>query len=128
MKTSTSTTLISLLVLLAGFGGVCARADTLVNWIGPTGMGGNGNWSTSADWSGGVVPNNGNGNAYSVTLPNYPSGPYNVTLDMGPTIDNLTLESNAALSTTPNQTLTTGSLTNAGEVGVSSGSILRREW
>jgi len=97
-------------------GAISARGDTLVSWIGPTGTGGNGNWSTAADWSRGLVPNNSGTNTYSVTLPTY-SNPYTVTLDMSPTIDNLTIDSTAYFSATSAETLYASSLTNAGVVG-----------
>jgi hypothetical protein len=84
--------LISLSVLSLGLGAVSAQADTFdVNWIGPTGMGGNGNWSAAADWSNGGVPSNGGGNTYNVTLPDYSTGNYTVNLDISPTIDGLTV-------------------------------------
>lgn len=108
------------LALLPGFvlclALVDASADTLVSWIGPTGSGGSGNWGTATNWSGGMVPNNGSGNTYSVTLPTY-SGQYGVDLDMSPTIDSLTIDSGAQLyDDLGAQTVTTGSLTNAGFV------------
>jgi hypothetical protein len=102
---------------------VSAVAGTInVQWIGPTGTGGSGDWSTAANWSGGVVPNNSGGNTYNVTLPPSSSCPnlfcYTVTLDTSPTIDSLTLEPGAGLFTSlPPETLTiTGSLTNAGDI------------
>jgi hypothetical protein len=121
MRTSTFRTLISLLVVSVGLG-ANGWAGTLVNWIGPTGMGGDGNWGTASDWSGGVVPNNGGGNTYSVTLPNYhPMNLYNVRLDMSLTIDNLTLDPNSGLNLVQPHTLTTASVTNAGSIQASNG-------
>ncbi len=102
-KNGSSTGFRWLLIVCFAFGAGNAQAGiTNVQWIGPGGTGGNGAWSTAADWSGGVVPNDGNGNSYFVTLPSYYSNggiaSYGVTLDMSPTIDGLTVDSGAGLS------------------------------
>jgi hypothetical protein len=100
-----------------------AGSVTHVAWIGPTGMGGNGNWSTAADWSGGVVPNNGGGITYAVLLPQSCGFFCRVTFDISPTIDSLTTQPGAWLNSPltaprPTETLTTGSITNAGIIVV----------
>ena len=107
-----------LFVLIAG--GVRSRAQTAVSW-----NGGSGNWNTASDWSGGVVPNNGGGNTYNVTISN--NNP-NVTLNLGVTISDLTLGSSATLQSAANDSLTIasgGSLINNGTISFStSGSNL----
>lgn len=107
-----------LVVLLAG--ALCSSAQTAVSW-----NGGIGNWNTAADWSGGVVPNNGGGKAYDVTISN--NNP-TVTLNLGVTISDLTLGSTATLQSAANNSLTiagNGTLTNNGTISFStSGSNL----
>jgi hypothetical protein len=76
-----------------------SHAQTAVSW-----NGGNGNWSTATDWSGGVVPNNGGGNTYNVTIRN--GSAETVTLDLGVTISDLTLGTNAILQSSGNNSLT----------------------
>lgn len=100
-----------------GAGASVTGSQTQANWIGPTGMGGDGEWSTAADWSGGVVPNNGNGITYAVTLPTY-SSIYSVGLDINATIDSLALANNTELFITNRFDLTTNSLTSNGAVAV----------
>jgi hypothetical protein len=104
---------ISCLAITLAFAGVSAFAGTInVQWINPH----IGNWSTAADWSGGVVPNNGGGNTYNVTLPTHGSVS-GAILDTNPTIDQLTVASNAGLFANPSPTLTVdGSVTNAGSI------------
>lgn len=98
-----------------------AGSETQAFWMGPTGMGGDGSWSTAADWSGDVVPNNGGGVTYDVTLPTYTSR-YNVTLDMSPTVDSLTLTGFNGLLIGNNFGLTTTvQLKNSGRIVFNSG-------
>ena len=76
------------------FGGVIAAllaatasGDTISTW-----NGGAGNWSTAADWTPPVVPNNSGSNAYDVTV-----GPGFVGLDVSPTVNSLTLGASGEL-------------------------------
>lgn len=119
MKASAVRTIVVLLG--AGLWTVCGRADTLVNWQGPGGSG-SGNWSTAADWSGGVVPNNGS-TKYGVTLPTE-SGSYTVTQDINVSIDSLTVDSGATLSANSGITMTATSLTNSGVMNYDSSNKL----
>lgn len=80
---------------------------TQVNWVA-----GNGDWSVGQNWSDGTYPNNGNGVEYDVTLPN---GPYDVTLDVNPTVSSLALDSGSTLYIYPAMTLNVaGSVNNSG--------------
>lgn len=87
-------------------------AQTNVTWDG-----GNGNWNTPSEWSGGVVPNNGGGKTYNVTISN--NKPETVTLNLGVTISDLTLGSQATLQSAQGDSLTIasgGTLTNNGTI------------
>jgi fibronectin-binding autotransporter adhesin len=84
---------------------------------------GSGNWSNAANWSLGLVPNNGNaGNNYNVSLLSSPA--VNITLDISPTIDTLTLDSGSVLSTDSGTTLTTTGVTNGGDIELYNGNTL----
>jgi hypothetical protein len=85
-----------------------ASAQTQVN--GAT----SGNWSNAGSWSPSVVPNNGGGNTYDVTLLSSPA--VTITLDISPSIDNLTLGSGSELLTTSGSTLTTTGVANGGAI------------
>jgi hypothetical protein len=120
MKSAIKSALTSLLAICFALSGMSASASTInVSWIGPSGMGGAGIWSSAANWSGGVVPNN---SSYNVTLPDVADSI--VQLDMSPTIGDLTVGSRAELTNQVpacgcprTETLTlTGSLNNAGVV------------
>lgn len=106
-----STVRVVALFLVVGLWTASGRADTLVNWQGPGGTG-SGNWSTAADWSGGVVPNNGS-TKFGVTLPTE-STSYTVTQDINVSIDSLTVDSGATLAGNSGITLTVTSLTSSG--------------
>jgi hypothetical protein len=90
-------------------------ADPLVsdNWLG-----GNGNWSVGANWSGGV-PNNGTpvNTTYDVFIDNGNAKASAVTLDMTAGINNLTIDSDdsLAISNTRALTINGSSIANAGE-------------
>ncbi len=93
------------------------HAQTSVNW-----NGGNGNWTTASDWSGGVVPNNGGGKTYNVTISNGTAE--TVTLDLGVTISDLTLGTSAILQSSGNNSLTIaggGTFTNSGTLTFNTG-------
>lgn len=90
-------------------------ADTDVSWQGPGGTGGTGNWSTGADWGGGVVPNNSSSHFYNVTIPDTTTAS-TVFLNQNATIDALTLGGTAALDNVTALTLTIGSANAAGSL------------
>src|SRR5580704_6191295 len=81
-----------------------------------------GNWSNTASWSPATVPNNSGPNTYNVTLLSSPS--VNITLDISPTIDTLTLDSGSTLSTDSGTTLTTTGVTNGGDIEFYNGNTL----
>ena len=96
--------------------------------------GGVGNYSDAAKWNLGVVPNNGiefDGTlaTFTVDIANGPDSA--VTLDMSPTIDNLTVDATNSLTIADNEQLTvlastgpgstTGSIDNAGTIALDSG-------
>ena len=112
----TATTLFFIFIFAASL--FSAQAQTGVNW-----NGGSGNWSASADWSGGVVPNNGGGKTYNVTIGNGTAE--TVTLDLGVTISDLTLGTSATLQSSGNNSLTIasgGTFTNSGTLTFNTGS------
>ena len=106
-------------------------SDPAVSWQGPTGTGGAGNWSTAGDWTGRVVPNNGGGLFYAVTIGNTATAS-TVTLNQNAAIDSLTLGSTATLQTdnaaarslTIGSTNAAGSLSNAGTINWGNGGTL----
>jgi hypothetical protein len=75
----------AILLVLLSVGGSRSQAQTAVSWTGSS----SGNWNTASDWSGGVVPNNGGGKTYNVTIA--PSTGQTVSLNLGVTITDLTL-------------------------------------
>src|SRR5579864_4872107 len=96
------------------------QGQTSVNW-----NGGNGNWSTAGDWSGGVVPNNGGGKTYNVTISNGTTE--TVTLNLGVTISDLTLGTSATLQSSGSNSLTIasgGTFNNSGTLDFNTGSNL----
>ena len=97
--------------------------STLDMWIGPaTG----GNYSTAANWSLGVVPNNGNlVNGVATTFTAEIGNSSAVTLDINPTIDNLTIDATSSLSIPNDQSLTvvnsgsgSGTIDNSGTIAL----------
>ena len=94
-----------------------SQAQTAVSW-----NGGSGNWNTAGDWSGGVVPNNGGGKTYNVTISNGTSEI--VTLNLGVTISDLTLGTSATLQSSGSNSLTIasgGTFTNSGTLDFNTG-------
>ena len=93
-------------------------------WIGPaTG----GNYSTAADWSLDVVPNNGNlVNGVATTFTAEIGNSAAVTLDTSATIDNLTIDATSTLSIANGQVLTMdgsggSTISNAGTIQLNGG-------
>src|ERR1700738_2800682 len=78
-----------------------------------------GNWGTTSSWSPAVIPNNGGGNTYNVTILNSPG--MTITLDINPTINSLTVDQGSALSTISGKTLTANGVTNAGRLNFTNG-------
>ena len=118
MKARLATKAVTTLLVVVAAWASSAQAQTAVNW-----NGGNGNWSASADWSGGVVPNNGGGKTYNVTISNGTAE--TVTLDLGVTISDLTLGTSAILQSSGNNSLTIasgGTFTNNGTLNFNTGS------
>lgn len=72
-------------LLLIGFSD-SARAQVPVNWLQAV----DGNWFDATKWSGGVVPNNGGGTTYEVTL-DADATNYTITIDNDVTLDLLDL-------------------------------------
>lgn len=95
------------------------------NWIGASGTGGPGNWSTAADWSPALVPNNAI-NTYNVFIDNGLAANSAVTLDTSVTIDNLMISSGDSLTLANSQRLTvagngtTGTISGAGTLNMGS--------
>jgi fibronectin-binding autotransporter adhesin len=81
-----------------------------------------GNWNNTASWSPATVPNNGGGNTYDVTLLSSPA--VDITLNISPTIDTLTMDSGSELTTSASTTLTTTGLTNAGYISFTNSNTL----
>jgi len=89
-------------------GVLISHAQTVVSW-----NGGNGNWSTATDWSGGVVPNNGVGHTYHPIIDN--NG--DVALDLSIVVSDLTVGTSGRLDGSGNNSLTiapAGIFTNRG--------------
>src|ERR1700691_4703132 len=70
-----------------------------------------GNWNSTASWNPATVPNNGGGNTYGVTL--LSPSPVDITLNISPTNDTLTIDAGSELTANASETLTTTGLTNA---------------
>jgi hypothetical protein len=87
------------------------------NWIGPAAS----NWNNSANWSAGV-PNNAGGNTFNVFIDNGRLGTSAVTLDISPTINNLTIDADDSLAISNGNSLTIAgtSILNAGNISLNS--------
>jgi hypothetical protein len=72
--------------------------------VSTTWNGGAGNWNDTSLWSGGVVPNNGT-DTFSVFIDGGKAGNSTVTVNINPTITNLTIDSGDQLSQNNNQSL-----------------------
>src|SRR5580704_2061148 len=84
-----------------------------------------GHWGSTSSWNPAVVPNNGGGNTYDVTLLNSPA--VTITLDISPTIDTLTLDTGSTLQSDTSiagTTLTTTGVSDDGKIQLSNGNIL----
>jgi hypothetical protein len=78
---------------LAGLAVLCsaARGARAVD-LDATWNGGTGNWSAAAKWSGGVVPNNGDTNAFSVFIDGGKAAASTVALDISATVKSLSID------------------------------------
>jgi fibronectin-binding autotransporter adhesin len=112
MKPKPAMKMVATVFAVLSVGALSSQAQTNVTW-----NGGSGNWSAGGDWSGGVVPNNGAGKTYNVTISNGEAE--TVTLNLGVTISDLTLGSAATLQSAAGDSLTIasgGTLTNSGTI------------
>src|ERR1700691_1251000 len=85
MKSVLTTTMVGILLVSMSVGSLRSQAQTAVSWTGGTG-----DWNLGSNWSGGVVPNNGGGKTYNVTVGSG-SAQETVTLNLNTTISDLTL-------------------------------------
>jgi hypothetical protein len=120
VKSFLTTRMVAILLVLTSVGGFRSQAQTAVSWTGGSG----GNWNTASDWSGGVVPNNGGGKTYNVTI--NPATSQTVDLNLGVTVSDFTLGS-ASGSDVTLQSVAGDSLTiaAAGSLTIDSTGILR---
>ena len=91
--TSNMHTALVLLLFVAVLPDVAVAANVNATW-----NGGAGSWGTASNWSGNVVPNNAGGNTFSVFIDGANATNSLVTLDVSPTITNLTIDSDDQLS------------------------------
>jgi len=84
VKSLLAARMVAILLVLMSVG-LRSQGQTAVSWTGTSG----GNWNTASDWSGGVVPNNGSGKTYNVTVG--PATGQTVDLNLGVTVTDLTL-------------------------------------
>ena len=82
--------------------------------------GGAGTWGTPANWTPVGVPNNGGGNTYDVRIDNGNAAASNVTLNISPTIDLLTVDAAERLAVANGSSLTIagGGIANAGTISL----------
>lgn len=89
---------------IAATGGLAGLANAqTANWQSAV----NGNWNDASKWSGGVVPNNGGPNNFTVNVSQ--AGAYTVNVNISPTITNLTHDGQGSfmnLGLTNNLTIT----------------------
>jgi hypothetical protein len=87
------------------------------NWVGPAA----GNWSVAANWSAGV-PNNSGLKTFNVFIDHGKAQHSVVTLDISPTINNLTIDNDDSLNISNNRILTIAgaSIANAGTLAMNS--------
>jgi fibronectin-binding autotransporter adhesin len=85
MKATRATKVVGVLLLLLSVGSFRLQAQTAVSWTGTTG-----NWNLGSNWSGGVVPNNGGGKTYNVTVGSGAAAE-TITLNLNATVSDLTL-------------------------------------
>src|SRR5271169_4088343 len=110
MKARLAIRLATIALVLLSMGRFRLHAQTNVTWDG-----GGGNWNTPGDWSGGVVPNNGGGRTYNVTISNGEAE--TVSLNLNATVSDLTLGSLATLQSVAGDSLSIasgGTLSNSG--------------
>ena len=93
LATSNTLGAVVLLLCLAILPSVAGAANVDATW-----NGGAGSWGTASNWSGNVVPNNAGGNTFSVFIDGANATSSLVTLDVSPTITNLTIDGDDQLS------------------------------
>jgi fibronectin-binding autotransporter adhesin len=86
MKLRVAVKTVAMLLVLTSISGLQSWAQTAVSWTGSS----SGNWNTASDWNGAVVPNNGGGKTYNVTI-NPGSSDQTITLNLSATVTDLTL-------------------------------------
>src|SRR5207302_10316563 len=95
--------------------------QTQTHWLGGTA-----NWTSAANWSGGVVPNNGMPlptDTYSAFID--AAGTYTVTLSTPITVTNLTMnDASATLSVGSTLTIVTNTTLTSGVIQLNSGTII----
>jgi fibronectin-binding autotransporter adhesin len=114
MKARLATRLVTILLVVMNVGGLRSQAQTAVSWLPGTGP-----WSAPGFWTGDVVPNNGGGKTYNVTISN--GEVETVTLNLGVTISDLTMGDEAILQSVANDSLTIAS---GGTFTIASGSTV----
>src|ERR1700689_5311653 len=85
MKSVLTITMVGILLVSMSVGSLRSQAQTAVSWTGTTG-----NWNLGSNWSGGVVPNNGGGKTYNVTVGSGAAAE-TITLNLNATVSDLTL-------------------------------------
>ena len=102
--------LVACLIVFLGFHSIRAHGQVVATWTDSSG-----NWSNAANWSTNpVVPNNGGGVTYSVTINTLGS---NVTMDvLDDTVSNLTLGASDSLTINTGNWLGSGATSNSGGI------------
>ncbi|HUN82004.1 MAG TPA: hypothetical protein VMV81_10915, partial [Phycisphaerae bacterium] len=101
-------------LVITAFTLTAAVANSPAAQITTTWSGGAGTWNTPAKWDNGV-PNNG-ANTYTVRIDNGNSTVSPVTLDISPTIDNLTISAGDSLAISNGVSFTVTSGAGAGTI------------
>ena len=91
---------LALLLFVTSFSETAAAANLNATW-----NGGLGSWSTAAEWSGGVVPNNSGGNDFNVSIDGGNPIASTVTLDSNATVSKLAIDSGDELDQVNGTTL-----------------------
>ncbi|MEQ1906658.1 MAG: hypothetical protein ABL888_20905, partial [Pirellulaceae bacterium] len=110
-------TRLALFTMMFGAAGI-ASAQTNTNWLG-----GVSNWNNAANWSGGFVPNNGNGGQnWNVFIDNGLVGNAVVSFDLNSTVNQVNISTGDTLNILDNRTLgITQSVSNNGFINFLAG-------